>query len=320
MKSIINIKNLKVVYGNKKVAVNEVTFDVNEGEIFGILGPNGAGKTSLIKSMATMLLPTEGSIHTFGIDSEKFSKEIRSKINFVYGGEQGFYPRLTSKEYLSYFCSLYGKSSKESSDLIKKILTEVRLEQSQDLEIYKYSKGMKQRLHLARSLINNPRILFLDEPTVGLDPEGVSSLRKLIGEISHSGITIILCTHDIMEAQELCDRIAFFSDGKISSIDTPKKMIQNMSDKIIKFQLLCNKNRLENLNNGFLSNHAHKIIKNSGYEILVYYSKVNSYHKIRNFVTKQNLGLINQEKIDLEDAYLYYYKELEVYDHEKNYE
>lgn len=319
MKSIIEVNQLRIIYQKSKVAVDDISFSVSEGEIFGILGPNGAGKTTLIKAMSTMLLPSAGSITVLGFNTDKFSNKIRKEINFVYGGEKGFYEGLTPVQYLTYFCSLYKIKSKCLNKMITDLLERVNLFESKDIEIYKFSKGMKQRLHLARALINSPKILFFDEPTVGLDPEGVATLRKLIRNVSEQGVTVVLCTHDIKEAQDLCDRVAFFSEGKISSIETPKEMIRLLKDKLIKLEIVCKKEDYELLTDRFLLEHSHRITKNRGYYTLEYFSEIYSFRQLEERIQRKKIGLVRKTDITLEDAYLFHYDDLEVYKFEKNY-
>ena len=224
MKSVIKVENLSRTYklkGDKKTALNQVSFDVREGEVFGLLGPNGAGKTTTIKILTTLLLPTNGRVSVLGFDVVKESAKIRDKINFVYGGERGVYGRLTAKEYMHYFCTLYKIPNKDQPQQINQLLELVGLTEAANQKIHTYSKGMVQRLHIARCLINDPKIIFLDEPTIGLDPIGARLLRDIVKELAQKGITIILTTHYMQEADELCDRIAFIKNGEISMIGDP---------------------------------------------------------------------------------------------------
>ncbi|WP_239984631.1 ABC transporter ATP-binding protein [Lentibacillus sediminis] len=221
---VIEVKNLTRFYKLKegnKIALDNVSFDVKQGEVFGLLGPNGAGKTTTIKILTTLLLPTAGEAKVLGLDVVTESQKIRDNINFVYGGERGVYGRLTGKEYMYYFCTLYKVKHREQQALIERLLDLVGLKDAENQIIHTYSKGMIQRLHIARSLINEPKLLFLDEPTIGLDPVGAKLLRDLVRELSNRGITIILTTHYMQEADDLCDRIAFIRDGKISTIGEP---------------------------------------------------------------------------------------------------
>lgn len=224
MSNVLEVEHLVKKYKLKdgeKIAIDDVSFNVKEGEVFGLLGPNGAGKTTTIKTLTTLLLPTSGKVNVLGFDVVKESKKIRKHINFVYGGEKGVYGRLTAVEYMYYFCTLYKIPKNEQQELVFKLLQLVGLQETAiNQPIHTFSKGMVQRLHIARCLINSPKIIFLDEPTIGLDPVGAKLLRNIVKELSQKGITIILTTHYMHEADELCDRIAFMKQGKISLIGT----------------------------------------------------------------------------------------------------
>lgn len=187
---------------------------MEEGEVFGLLGPNGAGKTTTFKILTTLLTPSSGKVSIMNENILNNAKSIRNEINFVFGGERGVYNSLTAYEYLSYFCILYKIPSKIYKNKISELLNLVVLNDASDQKISTFSKGMIQRLHIARALINNPKILFLDEPTIGLDPLGSKMLRDIIRNLSKQKITIILTTHYMFEAEELCDKIAFIKKGK----------------------------------------------------------------------------------------------------------
>ncbi|KYK31032.1 MAG: ABC transporter ATP-binding protein [Theionarchaea archaeon] len=240
MKTVIETKNLTRVFDSaegvllkkkkKIVAVDHVTFAVKEGELFGLLGPNGAGKTTTIKMLTTLLVPTEGDAYVNGWHVVHDAQQIRSHINVVFGGERGLYLRLSGKDNLRYFSDLYGIPSLVQKERIPYLLELVGLQDHADKKVENYSRGMKQRLHIARGLINDPPIMFMDEPTMGLDPEGARSLRTIIKELASQKKTIFLTTHYMFEADELCDRIALLKEGKILTIDTPKSFKGKVSD------------------------------------------------------------------------------------------
>jgi len=203
------------------LAVEDVTFQVEEGELFGVLGPNGAGKTTTVKMLTTILLPTSGSGSVLGFDLSKQTVEIRKRIGFTFGGSRGLYSRLTAKENLAYFAELYGLKPEFSRKRIVEMLEMVGLLSRADDRVETFSSGMQQRLHLARALLHDPEVLFLDEPTVGIDPVGARELRQTIRLLKQSGKTILLTTHYMAEAEELCDRIAIVNHGKVIALDTP---------------------------------------------------------------------------------------------------
>lgn len=213
----------------KIVAVDHITFGVKKGELFGLLGPNGAGKTTTIKMLTTLLVPTEGEAYINGWHVVKEAQNIRSHINVIFGGERGLYLRLSGKDNLRYFSDLYGIPASVQKERIPELLQLVGLEEHAEKKVENYSRGMKQRLHIARGLINDPSIIFMDEPTMGLDPEGARSLRAIIKELTSKEKTIFLTTHYMFEADELCSRIALLKEGKIIKIDTPKSFKNEVS-------------------------------------------------------------------------------------------
>lgn len=234
MRKVIEVENLKRVYETKSgwvhpkkktvAAVDGISFHVEEGEIFGLLGENGAGKTTTIKMLITLLAPTEGKCEVLGYDCFKDAKKIRDEINFVFGGEMGVYRRLSARDNLIYFAGLYNLKGNIAKERSNKLLELVGLSDAADQLVETYSKGMIQRLQIARGLINNPRIILMDEPTIGLDPVGANMLRDLIREMKKEGRTVLLTTHYMQEADELCDRIAIINKGHIIALDTPEKL------------------------------------------------------------------------------------------------
>lgn len=218
-------KTYKVKYREKKLgfrkteykeAVKEVNIKVDHGQIVGLLGVNGAGKTTTIKMLTTMIEPTEGSIMIDGLDVVKEPMKGKEKLNLITGGERNIYWRLTAKENLQYFGRLYGIPEKELSGRIDEILKIVNLDDVKNVAVEKYSKGMKQRLQIARGLINNPDYIFLDEPTLGLDILIARELRNYVKKLAtEEKKGILLTTHYITEAEELCDYIYVINDGEI---------------------------------------------------------------------------------------------------------
>lgn len=229
MENIIEVKDLKRNYVRKNVtrekkivtAVNGISFSVTKGEIFGLLGQNGAGKTTTIKMLTTLLAPTEGECRVLGFNCFGEEYSIRKRINFIFGGETGVYRRLTARENLKYFSNLYLLNSPEQTRRINDILELVDLKERADDLVETYSKGMTQRLQIARGLINDPEIIFMDEPTVGLDPVGARMLRNIIIKLKEQGKTVLLTTHYLHEAEELCDRMVIMNGGKIIKSGSP---------------------------------------------------------------------------------------------------
>jgi ABC-2 type transport system ATP-binding protein len=215
------------------VAVKDVSFEVDYGELFGIVGPNGAGKTTTIKMLTTMLIPTSGKAIILGHDNQKEVVKIRQRIGIVLGGERGLYTRVSAVDNLRYFADLYGVPSKVRDKRVKELLEFMGLWDRAHDRVETFSKGMKQRLHLARGLINDPEIIFLDEPTVGLDPEISIETRNMIRDLVKKGKTILLTTHYMFEADALCNRVAVIRNGEIVALDTPSGLKKYVKDTTV---------------------------------------------------------------------------------------
>lgn len=210
----------------KIIALDNVNFSVNKGELFGLLGPNGAGKTTTTRILCTLLLPTSGTASILGYDVVDNAKNIQRIVNMVAGGERMLYFRLTARENLEYFAELYNVPKDESDHRIEDLLELVGLLERQDDPVEQFSKGMKQRLQIARGLINDPEVLLLDEPTLGLDVHIARDIRQFIQEelVRKHKKTVLLTTHYLYEAEEICHRVAFLHKGKIVIIDTPENL------------------------------------------------------------------------------------------------
>lgn len=220
-KSIISVKNLVKNYGNFQ-AVKGVSFDVYEGEIFGLLGPNGAGKSTTLEIIETLREKTSGEVVVDGFDLDKQPGEIK-KIIGVQLQTSGYYPGLNLVQLIELFSGLYNK------DVVPmELLESVNLKEKAKAKFKDLSGGQKQRFSVATTLINEPRIIFLDEPTTGLDPQARRSLWELIKDIKKRGTTVIITTHYMDEAEYLCDRIAIIDAGKIIALDTPDKMVDDL--------------------------------------------------------------------------------------------
>lgn len=211
-------------------AVKGISFEVEFGELFGLVGPNGAGKTTTIKMLTTLLTPTSGAAKVLGFDVAKDVIDIRRRIGIIFGGERGLYYRVSGRENLRYFADLYGVSVSKRDKRITDLLDLVGLSDRADTKVEGYSRGMKQRLHIAKGLINDPDVIFMDEPTIGLDPEAARETRAMIKGLVDKGKTILLTTHYMFEADELCGRIAVISNGKIVALDSPSELKKFVKD------------------------------------------------------------------------------------------
>jgi ABC-2 type transport system ATP-binding protein len=205
-------------------AVRGVSFEIGEGELFGLLGPNGAGKTTTIKMLITLLIPTSGNARVLGHDVVSDARWVRAHIGYVFGGDRGLYERLSALDNLRYFAELYGVEPSRQKPRIAELLDLVGLAGREKERVEGYSRGMRQRLHIARGILHDPPVVFLDEPTIGVDPVGARELRATIASLVASGKTVLLTTHYMFEADQLCDRIAVISKGKIVAEGTPRDL------------------------------------------------------------------------------------------------
>jgi len=207
-------------------AVEKVNITIGKGELFGILGPNGAGKTTLIKMLCTLILPTEGTAYVNGYNIAGDSGKVRESIGFITTDERSFYWRLTGRQNLIFFASLHNFYSYDAQKRVDELLNIVGLINRANDKFLSYSAGMKQRMAIARGLLNNPEVVFMDEPTKGLDPGAAQNLRGFIKEriVKEQGKTVFLSTHHLGEAEQLCGRIAIIDEGELRVIGSPEEL------------------------------------------------------------------------------------------------
>ena len=211
------------------VALGGVSLSIPQGEVHGLLGPNGAGKTTLVKILTTVLLPTSGTARVLGHDVVTEAGMVRRLIGIVFGGESGLYTRLTARQTLQYWAALYRLPPRQGRERTELLLRRVGLLGRADDRVETYSRSMKQRLHLARGLIGAPKVLFLDEPTNGMDPVAAREFRDLVAELRAEGRTILLATHDMVEAESACDRVTLIDQGRILATESPDALSKLLS-------------------------------------------------------------------------------------------
>jgi len=248
MKDAIRTSDLTKYYGNL-LAVDHLSFNVREGEIFGFLGPNGAGKTTTIRMLVGLTTPTEGTAIIDGYDIRSEILEVKRRIGVV-PETSNLYDELSVKDNLLFMAGLYHVPRLKREERVRRLLESFNLWERRDTKFGKLSKGLKRRLTVAASLIHHPRIIFLDEPTTGLDVMSARSLRLLLKELRETGVTIFLTTHYIEEADQLCDRIAVIVKGRIVTIDTPenmKSMMQGIPVVEVFFDSPIDKSMIEDL-------------------------------------------------------------------------
>ena len=227
-------------------ALDSVDLQIPEGVVFGLLGPNGAGKTTMVRILATLLAPTAGTAKVLELDVMKETSQVRQVIGLVLGGERGLYGRLSGRENLQYFGAINRLSPKEADSRADELLEHLGLKDAAKTTVDRYSRGMKQRLHIARGLMTDPKVIFLDEPTLGLDPAGAQYFRGLVSDLARSGKTILLTTHYMLEADLLCQELAIINRGQIIAQGTPQAIkgsfskisvveatIRSVSDKVM---------------------------------------------------------------------------------------
>ena len=233
---MIKVKNLYHSYSNdENYAVKNVSFEIAKGEVFGFLGPSGAGKSTTQGILTGLLQLQKGSVEVAGYDMRKVQRKMFNKIGMSFE-QSNVYNKMTAKENLEFYRKLFDVSTRNPLELLKM----VGLDGKENIKAGEFSKGMKHRLTFARSMINNPELWFLDEPTTGLDPAIASEIKDIIKEQNKKGVTIFLTTHNMHIADELCDRVAFIVDGELKLIDSPKNLKLQYGEKLVDVEYLKN--------------------------------------------------------------------------------
>ncbi|MEU3982793.1 ABC transporter ATP-binding protein [Streptomyces sp. NPDC026672] len=228
----ISTRGLRRTFARKateKVALHGVDIDVPEGEVHGLLGPNGAGKSTLCKVLSTVLLPTAGTASVMGRDVTTSTAAVRSLIGVSLGGDRGLYGRLSARQNLRYWGALYGLNGRSLDARVAMLLDRVGLSAQADDRAETFSRGMKQRLHLARAIVHDPPVLLLDEPTAGLDPVAAHGFRSIVEELRRERRTVLLATHDMAEAEALCARVTLIDGGRVLATDNPRTLGERVS-------------------------------------------------------------------------------------------
>ena len=302
-KYALTVENLTKIYSDSKnkkenKALNDLNFQVKQGEIFGLLGPNGAGKTTFLNILSGTVLKTKGSINVWGFDLDENPRQVRASIGIV-PQEVNLDAFFSPRKLLELQAGLYGVIKKDRiTDLILKM---VALENKANAYSRSLSGGMKRRLLIAKAMVHQPPILILDEPTAGVDVELRNNLWKNVKELNKEGVTIILTTHYLFEAQEMCDRIAIIDKGNLVALDTTQKLLDRIPTKKISFKVL-NINKGEVLQ---MKGIKFKIISNQS--ITVTYEKNSlNFGEIINYLSKNNIKILDifTEDGDLEDVFV----------------
>ncbi|AUN03729.1 ATP-binding cassette domain-containing protein [Clostridium botulinum] len=229
---MIEVKNLTKRFKKGVTAVDSINFKANDGEILGLLGENGAGKTTTLRMLATMLKITEGQALINGHDVIKEADKVRGEIGILFGGEVGLYDRLTARENIKYFAELNGMSKEETNKSIEKLAKNLDMTEYLDRRVGKFSRGMKQKVAIARSIVHNPSVVLFDEPTIGLDVTSAKIVQDFILKCKSDGRTIIFSSHTIPEVEKLCDRIVIIHKGKIVEEGKLKELEEKYNNSI----------------------------------------------------------------------------------------
>ena len=301
-KNILSVKNLKKIYSGKLVednhALNDLNLDVKEGEIFGLLGPNGAGKTTFINILSGTVIKTAGQVSVWGFDLDKNPRQVRASVGIV-PQEVNLDPFFSPRKLLELQAGLYGV--KEKDRITDTILQLVSLEKQANSYARSLSGGMKRRLLMAKALVHQPPIVFLDEPTAGVDVELRQNLWKNVRLLKDLGVTIILTTHYLEEAEEMCDRIAILNKGNIVALDSTKNLLNRIQTKKVTFKT----NKIIDIKDEDID--SLKVISKFGTEICVSYEKSKIHmEELINLIKQNNVKIIDisTDDGDLEDVFL----------------
>ena len=301
-KNVLSVKNLNKIYLKNKLhpinALNNLNLEVKEGEIFGLLGPNGAGKSTFINILAGTVIKTSGEVNVWGFNLDKNPRQVRASIGIV-PQEVNVDPFFTPKKLLELQAGMYGIKKKDRiTDTILKL---VYLENQSESYTRSLSGGMKRRMLVAKALVHQPPIIILDEPTAGVDVELRGQLWDNVKLLNKQGVTIILTTHYLAEAEEMCDRIGILNKGKLVALDTTKNLLKRIQTKKVTFAV----NKEVNINNNSLN--SLKILSNSSNQLIISYEKSElAINEIIKFINEQHVIIsdISTDDGDLEDVFL----------------
>ena len=301
-KNVLYVKDLNKIYSknssNSIHAINNLNLEVKEGEIFGLLGPNGAGKSTFINILAGTTIKTSGEVNVWGFNLDKNPRQVRASIGIV-PQEVNVDPFFTPRKLLELQAGMYGIKKKERiTDTILKL---VSLEKQAESYTRALSGGMKRRMLVAKALVHKPPIIILDEPTAGVDVELRNNLWKNVKQLNRQGVTIILTTHYLNEAEEMCDRIGILNKGNLVALDTTKNLLKKIQTKIVKFlidkKVSIDNNSLKSIN----------VLSSETNELIISYEKsALNISKIINFINDQNINIldISTDDGDLEDVFI----------------
>lgn len=318
--AIINMRNVskdfqtkvrKGLFRSEKTkvkALDNVSLTINEGEIFSLLGPNGAGKTTAIKILTTLLLPTSGTVSVDGLDIEKDSVKIRSRINAMFTADRSIYWKISGRQNLEYFGTLYYQSQTDIEERIEKVTKLLKLGDFLDRPVETYSSGQKYKVAFAKAIINDPKIIFLDEPTMTLDPRSAREMRDYIRHVNEEGMVIVLTTHNMSEAEQLSDRIAIIDMGKIIALDSPEALCSDLrSRRQLSIVLTTDKEpKIASIKGISSVSEVTCVIIENGYRTNVLVADEDAFHHVVEILSRDRLKIKDMriETPTIEDVFL----------------
>lgn len=304
-----NLTRIFETKSKKILALDNVNFEVQKGEVFGLLGPNGAGKTTLIRILTTLLLPTSGRALVGGYDVVKEAKKVRSIIGFSSSSERVGFDFVTARRNLWFFSQLYGTPMGEANRRIEELAALLEFQDQLDRKLYTLTTGYKQRLNIARAFINDPQVVFFDEPTNGMDVFSAKKVRELfVKEAKTNSRTILLATHNMFEAEEVCDRVAIIDRGRILAIDSPDNLKSSLSKPVVLLETdiagasIRDPTQLEGVVGGTIKVDD----ENGSAKIRVILSDEDFLDKILRGLEKRRVRVFNYQRIEptLEDVFI----------------
>lgn len=316
---MIKISSLTHIYPRKpQPALDNVSFEVKPGQIFGLLGPNGAGKTTMVRILSTLIIPTSGKASVCGYDIRKEETKVRSSLGVVIGEERAFYYRLNGFQNLEFFGGILGLGGKELKKRIAESLELVGLENDRKLPFMKYSTGMKKKLNIARALLINPQVYLLDEPNSGIDPDSAIKIRQLIVNLKEKGKTILLTTHNMDEADRLSDRIGILRQGKLVAVDTPDALRKSLKKRVLKVQFKeenidSYKNKIQELSQKLKQSEDILNATVRNFSLTINLKDQSAINRILGLIAESKIEVIstNLEEANLEDVFVQMTKRVE---------
>lgn len=309
---MISVSSITHIYPRKpQPALDNVSFEVHPGQIFGLLGPNGAGKTTMVRILSTLIIPTSGTAKICGHDIRKDEAKVRASLGVVIGEERAFYYRLNGFQNLEFFGGILGLRGKELKKRITQTMELVGLEDNRKIPFMKYSTGMKKKLNIARALLTDPQVYLLDEPNSGIDPDSAIKIRRLILDLKEKGKTILLTTHNMDEADRLSDVIGILRQGELVAIDTPSNLRKSLKKRILKVEFqeeasTSYKSKVLELSRNLKKSNEILDATVRNFSLTINLKDGSRVNELLNLIANSNIGVISTriEEANLEDVFI----------------